>query len=111
MEVNVLLAAVLNTPTYGAGIRLAPDALVDDDWLNAVIVEDLNIFRVFALLPRLLMSGELRTRHLKRIRAQAVKFTTNRPCMFHGDGEILGPTPVEIEVVPHAVPVLAPTQN
>ena len=111
MEVNALLAAVLNTPTYGAGIRLAPDALVDDGWLNTVIVEDLSIFRVLALLPRLLMSGELRTLHVKRMRVQAMKFTTDRPCMFHGDGEILGPTPVEIEVVPHAVRVLAPARN
>jgi diacylglycerol kinase (ATP) len=111
IEVSALLAAVLNTPTFGAGIRLAPDALVDDGWLNAVIVEDLNIFQVLELLPRLLMSGELRTTHVKRIRAQAVKFTTDRQSMFHGDGEILGPTPVEIEVVPHAVRVLAPAQN
>jgi diacylglycerol kinase (ATP) len=111
LEVNSLLAAVLNTPTYGAGIRLAPDARVDDGWLDAVIVEDLNVFQVSALLPRILMSGELRTPHVKRIRVQAVKFTADRQCMFHGDGEILGPTPVEVEVVPQAVRVLAPAEN
>jgi diacylglycerol kinase (ATP) len=111
MEVDALLAAVLNTPTYGAGIRLAADAHLDDGWLDAVIVEDLSIFRVLALLPRLLMSGELRTPHVKRLRVQAVKFTTDRQCMFHGDGEIMGPTPVEIEIVPGAVRVLAPAQN
>jgi diacylglycerol kinase family enzyme len=27
--------------------------------------------------------------------------------MFHGDGEILGPAPVRIEVVPNAIRVLA----
>jgi diacylglycerol kinase (ATP) len=111
MEVNTLLAAVLNTQTYGAGIRLEPDARVDDGWLNTVIVEDLSVFQVLALLPRLLMSGDLRTPHVKRIRIQAVKFTTDRQCMFHGDGEILGPTPVEIEVMPQAVRVLAPAQK
>jgi diacylglycerol kinase (ATP) len=111
LEVNSLVAAVLNTPTYGAGIRLAPDARVDDGWLDAVIVEDLSVFQVLALLPRILVSGELRTPHVKRIRVQAVKFTTDRQCMFHGDGEILGPTPVEVEVVPQAVRVLAPAQN
>jgi diacylglycerol kinase (ATP) len=42
LEVNSLLAAALNTPTYGAGIRLAPDARLDDGWLDVVIVEDLS---------------------------------------------------------------------
>lgn len=111
VEARTLLAAVLNTPTYGAGIRLAPDARLDDAWLDFVMVEDLSILQVLALLPRLLKNGELRTPRVRRFRVQAVKFTTDRPCMFHGDGEILGPTPVEIEVVPQAVRVLAPAQN
>jgi diacylglycerol kinase (ATP) len=111
MEANSLLAAVLNTPTYGAGIRLAPDARLDDGWLDLVIVEDHSVLQILALLPRLLKSGELRTPQVKRFRVQTVKFTTERLCMFHGDGEILGPAPVEIEVVPEAVRVLAPARN
>ena len=111
IEVNALLAAVLNAPTYGSGIRLAPDARLDDGWLDAVMVQDLSAFQVLNLLPRLLKSGELRTAQVHRVRVQAVKFTTDRPCMFHGDGEILGPTPVVIEVVPQAVRVLVPAQN
>jgi len=31
--------------------------------------------------------------------------------MFHGDGEIIGTTPVEIEVVPRAVQVLSPARR
>ena len=111
MEVNSLLAAVLNTPTYGAGIRLAPNTLLDDGWLDVVIVADHSVLQIMALLPRLLKSGELRTPRVKRFRIQTVKFTTDRPCTFHGDGELLGPTPVEIEVVPQAVRVLAPEQK
>jgi diacylglycerol kinase (ATP) len=111
VEANSLLAAVLNTPTYGAGVRLAPDACLDDGWLDVVIVNDLSVLQILTILPRLLKSGELRTPQVKRFRVQAVKFTTDRPCMFHGDGEILGPTPVEIEAVPSAVQVLAPAQN
>ena len=110
IESKCLLAAVLNTPTYGAGIRLAPGARLDDGWLDAVMVEDLSAFEVLGILPGLLSSGELRTPHVKRLRVQAVRFTTDRPSMFHGDGEILGPTPVEIEIVPQAVRVLAPVQ-
>ena len=108
IEVDALVAAALNTPSYGAGIRLAPDARLDDGWLEAVIVEDLSAFQVLILLPHLARSGELRTARIKRFRARVVKYSTDRSCFFHGDGEILGPTPVEIEIVPQAVRVLAP---
>jgi YegS/Rv2252/BmrU family lipid kinase len=108
IRAKALVAAVLNTPTYGAGLRFAPEADMHDGYLDVVLIEDLSLFGVLALLPRLVESGELRTSRLKRWRAQRVRFMTDRPAMFHGDGEILGPTPVEIEVVSHAVRVLAP---
>jgi diacylglycerol kinase (ATP) len=108
-ETQALLAAALNSPTYGAGLRLAPDATVDDGSVEVVMIEKLSMFEILTLLPRLMGSGELRTSRVKRWRAQRVRFITQQPCMFQGDGEILGPTPVEIEVVPKAVRVLAPT--
>ena len=79
IETKSLLAAVLNTPTYGAGIKLAPEARLDDGWLEAVIVEELNALQVLAVLPRLLTSGELRSPHVKRFRVQSVTLTTDRP--------------------------------
>jgi diacylglycerol kinase (ATP) len=110
IEAKALLACVLNTPTYGAGIRLAPDAQIDDGWLSAVLVEKLSAFQVISLLPRLTGTGELRTPRIKRVLARRVRLCTDRPAMFHGDGESLGPTPVDIQVIPQAVRVLAPTK-
>jgi len=107
-KAKALLAAVLNSPTYGAGLKLAPGARLDDGSLHVVLIEDIGTLGVLRLLPRLLGSGELGTSRVRRWRAQRVRLTTDRPCMFHGDGEILGPTPVDIEVVPKAVQVLAP---
>lgn len=108
LEAISLLAGVLNTPTYGGGVRLAPDARIDDGLLDVVLIGDMSILGVLKLLPRLVGSGELRTSQLKRWQAKRLIIGTDRPALFHGDGEILGPTPVEIEVVPNAVRVLAP---
>jgi diacylglycerol kinase (ATP) len=105
---KALLAAVLNSPTYGAGLRLAPGAALDDGSLHVVLIEDIGRFGVLWLLPRLLGSGELRTSRVKRWRVSKVRLITRKPSVFHGDGEILGSTPVEIEVVQRAVQVLAP---
>jgi diacylglycerol kinase (ATP) len=82
--------------------------MVDDGWIHVVLIEDIGTIEVARLLPRLVASGELRTSRVKRWRIQRVRLTTNRCCLFHGDGEIIGPTPVEIEVVPRAIQVLAP---
>jgi diacylglycerol kinase (ATP) len=111
MEAKVLLAGVLNTPTYGAGLRLAPDAQIDDGWLDTVFVQDLSAPEVLALLPRLLSKGDLPDSRVKRRRARKVRLLADRPCFFHGDGETLGRAPVEIEVVPRAVQILAPTTS
>lgn len=108
LQAQSLLAGVLNSPTYGGGVRLAPDAQIDDGWLDLVIVEDLDLWKVMGILPALMRSGQLQTPHRKRARVKRLRLTTNPPCSFHGDGEIIGPTPVEVEIVPHAVQILAP---
>jgi diacylglycerol kinase (ATP) len=108
LEANVLLVGVLNTPSYGAGLRLAPAAKTNDGNLDLVVLESLALFEILALLPSLAASGELRTRRVHRFPVQQVRIETDRPCLFHGDGEILGSTPVEISVVPRAIRMLCP---
>lgn len=110
-ESKVLLAAVLNSPTYGAGVQLAPGATLDDGLLHVVLIEDLGALEILRLLPRLIGSGELRTSRVKRWQVSKVRLTTRNPTVFHGDGEILGSTPVEIELVPRAIQVLAPWKD
>jgi diacylglycerol kinase (ATP) len=110
-ETKALVVAVLNTPTYGAGLRFAPEARVDDGSLDIVLIEDLSKFGALALLPRLTFGGELRTSRLRRWCSQRVRLTTHKPRVFHGDGEIFGSTPLEIEVVPHAIQALVPRKD
>jgi diacylglycerol kinase (ATP) len=108
MDMQVLLAGVLNTPSYGAGLRLAPDARIDDGLLTAIFVKKLRAAEVLVAVARLLAHGDLPNLYVTRVSGSRVRLTADRGCLFHGDGEILGPAPVEIEVVPRAVHVLAP---
>jgi diacylglycerol kinase (ATP) len=111
VEASSLLTGVLNTPTYGAGLRLAPEAMIDDGLFQVVLIEDLSTLEVLKLLPRLMSTGDLRTSRVRRWSVRRARLTTDRPCLFHGDGEILGKTPVEVEIVPRAIQVLAPAMG
>jgi diacylglycerol kinase (ATP) len=108
VEAQALLAGALNTPSYGAGLRLAPDARIDDGLLTTLFVRNLSATKVLAAVPRLLARGDLPEVYVTRVSASRVRLTTDRECLFHGDGEILGPAPVEIEVLPKALQMLAP---
>ena len=103
-----LLTAVANTPTYGAGIRIAPGAAIDDGELDVVFVEAVRWTRLVEMIPVMLQTGDIRGREIRRYRARRVRLEADRPTIFHGDGELLGVTPVEIECLPGAVRVIAP---
>lgn len=106
---HALLVAVLNTPSYGAGVRLAPGASMDDGKLDLVLLDNLGFFEVLTMLPALLR-GDVHTKRLQRRAVKRVRIETDRPCAFHADGEIVGATPVEVEIVPSALRVLCPRQ-
>jgi diacylglycerol kinase (ATP) len=108
VNTKVMLASVMNTATYGGGVRLAPGAKIDDGLLDVILVENLKMMKIAALLPRLLWSGELRIGGITQIRTRRVRLTTDCASFFQGDGEILGSAPVEVRVIANAIKVLVP---
>ena len=108
VEKKVLVAAVLNTPSYGAGLRLAEKARPDDGRLDLVFLEELGPGEVARIIFDWMWRGTLSSRRISTLAVTRVKLTAERPCLFHGDGELFGPAPVEVAVMPGAIAVLAP---
>ena len=105
---SVLLAAVANTPSYGGGIHITPQARIDDGFMDLALVAPLRWPQLLDGLLLALRNGDIRWPEIQRLRARKIRLETNRPVVFHGDGEPLGETPVEIEVLPGALKILAP---
>jgi diacylglycerol kinase (ATP) len=108
LQGTTLVLGILNTPSYGGGFRLAPEASLSDGRLDLVLLEDLGVLEIARMLPRLAMSGEIRTGRIQRHCVTRARIETERPCGFHADGEIIGMTPVEIAVVPGVMRVWRP---
>jgi len=105
---RTLLAVGANAPYYGAGIRIAPNAEMDDGWLDVLVVRDAPWTRLIEAIPILLTSGDLRFEEVERFRCRRVRLEGDRPVKVHGDGELLGESPVELEIVPNAVDIMVP---
>ena len=109
LEFPALLVAVANSPSYGSGIRIAPAARIDDGWMDLAMVAPLRWSQVLDGLLLALRDGDIRWPEMRRLRARRLRIETDRPVLFHGDGEVLGETPVEIELLPAALAVLSPS--
>jgi len=108
LEATALVLGVLNTPSYGGGLRLAPEACLEDGRLNLVVLDDLSLLEIARILPPLAIRGEILTQRIRRYCITGARIETDRPCVFHGDGEIIGQTPVDVTVVPRAMRVWRP---
>jgi diacylglycerol kinase (ATP) len=103
-----LLAACANTATYGGGMKIAPEARLDDGQLDVCIVGDIDSFRLFCLFPTVYLGRHVRIREVSYFRAPCVSVETQMPLDVYADGEFVCCTPVEIGVQPAALEVLTP---
>jgi diacylglycerol kinase (ATP) len=103
---RALFVAIANGTSYGAGVKIAPEAKMDDGWLDLVIVGEVKLARLLEALPIVMTSGDLRRfPEVQRFRCKSAMLTTSRPARVHGDGENLGQAPVMFTVLPRAVRV------
>ncbi len=101
---------ISNARLYGGIVKAAPDALLDDGWLDVAIFKG-GSFReavqhmVLVLLRRTTQDAEAIT-----LLGRQLHISARRPCYAHVDAEPIGQTPITIEVAPRALKVIVPQQ-
>jgi diacylglycerol kinase family enzyme len=100
--------AVANSGLYGGGMKIAPDAELDDGLFDVVTIADMPRGKFLALFPRVFKGTHVGVPEVTVRRARAVRITTNRPFVLYGDGDPIGQTPVTVRTVPHALRVIVP---
>jgi diacylglycerol kinase (ATP) len=105
---EVLFAVVGNNASYGGGIRLAPRAVLDDGMLDICIVPYMNRLELLRWVPRAYRGEHLNHPRIKYFQARKITLHATSRMELFGDGEFLQELPASIEVVPHALRVIAP---
>jgi len=97
---------VSNTPTFGGGLPIAPNATVDDGLLYVTVVHGLGRAALAWHYPKILRGRHTALPQVMTFKIPGLKISTPRPQAIYGDGEALGQTPVEVSVLPAALPFL-----
>lgn len=107
LETEAMLVAVANAPSYGGGIRVCPDAQLDDGWLDVLVVGPVSKLEFVRVFPRVYAGTHVTHPAVTVHRARRVSLTAAAVTAY-ADGERLGPLPVSCELVAEALSVLAP---
>ena len=100
--------AVGNAASYGGGMRITPDAVLDDGVFDVCIVGEMSKIALLGQLPRLFTGGHVRHRAVEIVRARTVTIEADRPFSLYADGEEIGPLPATLTVEPSALDVVVP---
>ena len=98
-----------NSKTYGGGMRAAPDALLDDGLLEAVVLESVSKLRFLTgILPKVFSGRHVHEPGVRVFRAREVSVSADRPFTMYADGDPIGELPVRVRALPRAVTMLTP---
>lgn len=100
--------SVANNSTFGGGMRIAPEAVLDDGLLDVITVGEVGKLRFVANLRKVFNGTHIDDEQVRMFRASRVEITASRPFPVYADGEHLTELPVSVRVLPRALSVLAP---
>jgi diacylglycerol kinase (ATP) len=102
-----LLAAFANTPLYGAGMKIAPKAKMDDGLLDVCLVGAVRPFRLLRLFPTVYSGRHLKIKEVEYFQSSRLRVKTEPPMDVYADGEYVCRTPIEVSVQRAALRVIS----
>jgi diacylglycerol kinase (ATP) len=107
VEVEAMLVAVGNGPSYGGGMRVVEDARLDDGLVDLAVIGPMRRSRLVRVFPRLYTGTVARIPEYTHHRARSV--TVDAPgIVAYADGERLAGLPLTVTAEPRALSVHVP---
>ena len=102
-RMKVIIVCVANGPSFGGGMRIAPDAKLDDGIFDVVIAGDIKAIKLLVSSHKLYSGTHLSMEKMAlvrgcKIRAKPVR--DNEHILIEVDGETPGRLPVFMEMLP-----------
>lgn len=92
-----------NSRYTGGNMLMAPQAAIDDGMMDIVIAGPMSRARLLAALPRIYSGRHIEMKEVTCIRAKTASIETHPPKALLPDGELVGISPVRVEVHPGMV--------
>lgn len=106
-DTEAMLVAVANGPSFGGGMRVAPDASYDDGLLDVMTLHRMSVAAFLRVFPKVFAGTHVTHPRVEITRGRRIRLEADG-IVTQADGERFEPLPVDLEVVPGALRIVAP---
>lgn len=101
-----LIGVVVGNGRYcGGGMLLTPQAEPDDGLFDVLLMHKMSVFNRMLLFPQIYKGKHIRSPLCSYLQGKHIFVETDEPVPIAADGEFLGVTPCEIELLPAVLKV------
>lgn len=97
-----------NGKGYGGGMMIAPGAKLEDPWFEVYVLPPLPNKFAYLRALRGCMRGKPEVCGGRLIRGKCIKANSTHQPWVEADGEIIGPLPMNFDIVPDALSLIVP---
>ena len=103
---RICSVAVANGAYYGGGMHIAPQAELDDNLLDVVIIGDTGKFELLKALPMVYKGTHITHPKVRVERATRIAIESSERILVQADGELLGEGPASFWLMPAALNIV-----
>ncbi len=105
---RVMMVAVANAPFYGGGMKIAPQAIMDDGILNICMVKEIPKWELLQQFPKVFKGTHISHPKIMMATGKRIKLISEEKRDIFADGEYAGSLPAECTIGSQTVKVLVP---
>lgn len=105
---EILLTATGITSSYGGGMKIVPEAIIDDGLFDVCVIKPVPRRTVLRLLVTLFWGGHAGHPAVQMHRTKSLTIEADPPILLYADGERICYTPATVEIIERGLTVIAP---
>jgi YegS/Rv2252/BmrU family lipid kinase len=108
---NTINFCVCNARFFGGGMKIAPNANINDGAFDVVNIGDIKTAKILLNAHTLYQGTHLNLTEVKASLAKKIKVSTDEEIHLEIDGELPGKLPARFEIVPNALKICVPKKT
>ena len=104
---ELMFIMIANTVHTGKGMKIAPNAKLNDGLVDMLLIQNVSRARLFKLMPKLFSGEHIKDHNVIYKQVKEIIFNSENKSKLNIDGEIKGISPFKLEIIPKALEIFS----